>query len=79
MRFQKIILHKKNRSGSRKSDESERFFAFCAEFKGEIWAVFAEFRFGFCSKFFGAKFKGEFMFVAEFKRKKARLKPPHIA
>lgn len=26
MRFQKIILHKKNRSGSRKSDESERFF-----------------------------------------------------
>ena len=29
MRFQKIILHKKNRSGSRKSDESERFFAFC--------------------------------------------------
>ena len=29
MRFQKIILHKKNRSGFRKSDESERFFAFC--------------------------------------------------
>ena len=29
MKFQKIILHKKNRSGFRKSDESERFFAFC--------------------------------------------------
>ena len=26
MRFQKIILHKKNRSGFRKSDKSERFF-----------------------------------------------------
>ena len=29
MRFQKIILHKKNRSGFRKSDKSERFFVFC--------------------------------------------------
>lgn len=29
MRFQKIILYKKNRSGFRKSDKSERFFAFC--------------------------------------------------